>query len=121
MREYAWVYILKCADNTLYTGYTVDIHRRLKEHNVGSKKCKYTAVTSRRPIVLNALWKVELPKKNAMSLECFIKSLSKRQKLLLINSPEDVLSWYRNKTNKYFDIQIEPLTEYTNIEEIIKC
>ena len=36
-----YVYILKCADNTLYTGWTVDIEKRLKAHNAG-KASKYT-------------------------------------------------------------------------------
>ena len=44
-----WVYILKCADGTLYTGITTDVARRLLQHNAGAAS-KYTR--SRRPVAL---------------------------------------------------------------------
>jgi len=44
------LYILKCSDNTLYTGITTDLTRRLEEHNTSSKGAKYTRV--RRPVEL---------------------------------------------------------------------
>ena len=44
-----WVYILRCADGTLYTGITTDPARRLKQHNAGTAS-KYTRV--RRPVVM---------------------------------------------------------------------
>lgn len=43
-----FVYILKCFDNTFYTGITTDIERRLVEHNTSDKAAKYTRV--RRPV-----------------------------------------------------------------------
>jgi len=48
--EASWyVYILKCADNTLYTGITTDIERRINQHNNDNKLgAKYTRV--RRPV-----------------------------------------------------------------------
>ena len=45
-----YVYILKCSDNTLYTGITTDLTRRVEEHNHSSKGAKYTRV--RRPVEL---------------------------------------------------------------------
>jgi len=45
-----FVYMLRCADNTLYTGVTTDVERRLEEHNVGPKGAKYTK--ARRPVKL---------------------------------------------------------------------
>ena len=45
-----FVYILKCSDETLYTGITTDIIRRLHEHNHSKKGAKYTSV--RRPVEL---------------------------------------------------------------------
>ncbi|VTS12786.1 GIY-YIG nuclease family protein [Streptococcus pseudoporcinus] len=45
----AYMYVLECADKTLYTGYTTDIDRRLKTHNAG-KGAKYTR--SRLPVKL---------------------------------------------------------------------
>lgn len=46
-----WItYIVRCSDNTLYTGITVDLDRRIKEHNSGEKGAKYTR--GRRPVEL---------------------------------------------------------------------
>lgn len=45
-----YLYILKCADNTLYTGITTDLERRVLEHNTSKKWAKYTS--ARRPVTL---------------------------------------------------------------------
>ena len=45
-----YVYILKCSDNTLYTGITTNLDRRIEEHNHSSKGAKYTR--ARRPVKL---------------------------------------------------------------------
>ncbi|MCF6244453.1 MAG: GIY-YIG nuclease family protein [Sulfurovum sp.] len=45
-----FVYILQCNDNTLYTGITTDIIRRIEEHNSSAKGAKYTRI--RRPVTL---------------------------------------------------------------------
>ena len=45
-----YLYILKCADKTLYTGITTDLKRRIGEHNCSKLGAKYT--TSRRPVKL---------------------------------------------------------------------
>ena len=78
----AWVYILKCSDGTLYTGWTNDIERRLAAHNRGTAS-KYTR--GRRPVEL--VWKEEFTaKEDAMSREAHIKSLSKKQKTKIFNN-----------------------------------
>ncbi len=92
--EFAYVYILKCADDSFYTGYTIDIDRRICEHNEGSRKCKYTAVSSRRPVELAALWKVECPKRNAMSVEYFIKRLNRANKMKIVAEPSRLIELY---------------------------
>lgn len=47
----AWhVYLLRCADATLYCGVTTDVERRVNEHNAGERGAKYTR--SRRPVEL---------------------------------------------------------------------
>lgn len=76
-----YVYILRCADNTLYTGITNDPERRLKAHNAGTAS-KYTRV--RRPVVIVYQETAET-KSNALRREIQIKSLSRQQKELLIN------------------------------------
>ena len=45
----AYMYVVECADGTLYTGYTTDVERRLKTHNAG-KGAKYTR--ARLPVKL---------------------------------------------------------------------
>jgi predicted GIY-YIG superfamily endonuclease len=76
----AWVYMLRCRDGSLYTGWTTDLKRRLAKHSAG-KASRYTA--SRLPVELA----VALPMADrgaAMREEARIKSLSRPQKLALI-------------------------------------
>ena len=77
------LYILKCADKTLYTGITVDLDRRIKEHNDSRLGAKYTK--ARRPV------KVVYSKKfrdrsSASKEETRIKHLSRKEKLELVRS-----------------------------------
>lgn len=79
-----WVYILRCADGTLYTGCTNDLSRRLAAHNAG-KGAKYTR--SRRPVEL--VYREEVPDKSAaLRREAAIKGLSRIEKLALIQRSE---------------------------------
>ena len=71
-------YILKCADNTLYTGWTTDLQKRLNAHNQG-KGAKY----SRRPVTL-VYHEIFETKEEAMRREAAIKKLSRPQKERLI-------------------------------------
>ncbi len=73
-------YILKCADNTLYTGWTTDLQKRLNAHNQG-KGAKYTR--SRRPVTL-VYHEIFETKEEAMRREAAIKKLSRPQKERLI-------------------------------------
>ena len=75
-------YILKCNDNSLYTGWTNDITNRLKMHNEG-KGAKYTR--GRGPVELVYLEEFET-KQEAMSREAKIKRLTRKEKLLLIET-----------------------------------
>lgn len=74
-----YVYIVKCNDGSLYTGYTNNIKRRLKEHNSGlSKYCR-----GRLPIKLEYL-EIYKTQKSAMNRELEIKKLPRKEKLKLI-------------------------------------
>jgi putative endonuclease len=76
-----YVYILKCCDNTLYTGWTTSLEKRLKAHNSG-KGAKYTR--SRLPVEI--VYFEEFDNKiDAMKREYLIKQLSRQEKLKLIN------------------------------------
>ena len=77
-----YVYILKCSDNTLYTGWTTSLEKRLKSHNSG-KGAKYTRV--RLPVEIVYFEEFE-DKKEAMKREYAIKQLSRQEKIKLIDS-----------------------------------
>ncbi len=79
-----YVYILECKDGTLYTGWTIDIDKRLAEHNQG-KGAKYTR--TRTPVVLKYFESLST-KKEALQREYFIKRLSREEKLKLIAALE---------------------------------
>jgi putative endonuclease len=54
-RASSWyLYVVECADGTLYTGISTDVSRRVAEHNAG-RGARYTA--SRRPVALQAIWR----------------------------------------------------------------
>jgi len=76
----AWVYLLRCADDSLYTGWTNDLDRRLAQHEAGTAS-RYTA--SRRPVVLA----LALPMPDASAArreEARIKRLERCDKLALV-------------------------------------
>lgn len=80
MKEHHFVYILKCSDDTLYTGWSTDVTARLAAHNAG-KGAKYTK--PRLPVTL--VYQEELPTKSAaLRRECAIKKLTRSEKLALI-------------------------------------
>jgi putative endonuclease len=81
----AWVYLLECADGTLYAGWCYDVEARLLAHNTG-RGARYTA--GRRPVTLR--WREEQPGRSAaMRRELVIKRLSRRAKLCLIEQQND--------------------------------
>ena len=76
-----YVYILKCADKTLYTGITTDLKRRVSEHNENKLGAKYTS--SRRPVKLAYSRKFKT-RSAASKEEARIKKLERTEKLKLI-------------------------------------
>ena len=75
------VYILHCADNTLYTWITTDIERRIDEHNHSPLWAKYTK--TRRPVTL--AWSQEVENRSqASKLELTIKKMKKEKKVEMI-------------------------------------
>lgn len=96
------MYVVKCADGTLYTGYSSDVEARVAAHNAG-KGAKYTK--TRRPVELVASAAFET-KHEAMSAEWHFKQLSRAQKdallaRVLAGEPfEDVLG-------SAFDLRLE--------------
>ncbi|MBB30597.1 MAG: endonuclease [Gemmatimonadetes bacterium] len=81
-----YLYILKCKDGTLYTGITVGLEHRVIEHNTSKRGAKYTK--SRRPVKLVYSRRFR-NRSNAQKEEARIKSLSRNEKLLLIEGGAD--------------------------------
>ena len=75
-----YTYIVKCRDNTYYTGWTKDLDRRMKAHNSGTG-AKYTR--SRRPVRL-VYYEAYRTKEEAMRREREIKRMSRKEKAKLI-------------------------------------
>lgn len=82
-----YIYIVRCADTTLYTGITTDVTRRILEHNADNiLGAKYTR--TRRPVVL--VFHKECANRSVASKEeWLIKRLSRREKERLIATQDD--------------------------------
>ena len=77
-----YTYMVKCADGTLYTGWTNCLEKRLKAHNGGRNGAKYTK--TKRPVSL-VYYEGFFTKEEAMQREYQIKELTRERKLELIN------------------------------------
>lgn len=81
-----YIYMLRCSDNSLYTGITTDFEKRLKTHMSKDKAAaKYTK--SRCVVRAVALW-TSTDRSSASKLEYYIKSLKKTKKEEIIKNPE---------------------------------
>ena len=83
-----YVYIIECINNSFYTGYTTDLERRYKEHQQGTRKCRYTR--SFPPKKLAAAWQFD-SLSDALVMEKEIQKMSKKQKQQLISQ------WAKNE------------------------
>ena len=82
-----YTYMVLCKDKTLYTGWTNNLEKRLVSHNAGTG-AKYTK--SRRPVTM-VYAEEHAEKRDAMRREAQIKRLSRREKLALIDSKQNIL------------------------------
>lgn len=76
-----FLYMLVCADDTLYTGITTDLERRIAEHNTGTAGAKYTR--ARRPVSLVYSKKYK-DRSSASIAEARMKKLTRDEKLALV-------------------------------------
>ena len=80
--EMYYVYLLRCADGTLYCGSTNNLQRRVKMHN-GGRGAKYTK--ARRPVQL-VYWEAAGEKSDALRREAAVKRLTRQRKLELVRA-----------------------------------
>ena len=102
-----YIYMLRCMDNSIYTGITTNIDRRMEEHFSKNEKCaKYTYTHSAKK--LEAVWETK-NKSLASKLEYYIKRLNKERKEILLNTKDlNVIFSNNDKIDlkEYFSIDI---------------
>lgn len=94
-----YVYIIRCQDNSLYTGITTDIKRRYEEHKNGTG-AKYTK--SKKILQLEIFFKCN-GRSEATKIEYFIKQMTKREKERYLNKIND----FKRVVKEKLGIEIE--------------
>ena len=90
-----YTYMLRCSDNSLYTGITTDVFRRFNEHKSKSPKAaKYT--TSREVVCIAGVWQCD-SKITASKLEFYLKKLPKTKKEMLLQEPQKLSEFLSEK------------------------
>lgn len=92
-----YTYIIICKDDTYYIGYTSDIKRRMGEHKRGLNS-KYTRARGFKN--LKVYW-ISRSRSEAMKLECFLKKLTRSNKIKLIESPKLLYEKYGLNNDQY--------------------
>lgn len=85
-KDIAYTYMVECSDGTLYTGWTNDLEKRVKNHNLG-KGAKYTR--SRLPVRL-VYYETYATKQEAMKREYAIKHMSRKDKLAILENTKRI-------------------------------
>lgn len=138
-----YTYMLRCTDNSIYTGITTNLERRINEHITKNEKCaKYTKNHDANK--LEMAWKTE-NRVLASKLEYHIKKLTKKQKEELILNPYNLKEYFYEKIecekytvaleenkkivifggsfnpplNSHFSLAEQIVNEYENIEKVI--
>lgn len=108
MTEKAYAYIVQTIENTFYCGWTLDLERRVEEHNSPNSKTKYTL--RRQPVKLIYFEEFDTRAKAAQR-ECQIKTLSRKKKIELVRTkhPEFTIP----------DFVREPYVPYVKPESIL--
>ncbi|HEK8846109.1 GIY-YIG nuclease family protein [Clostridioides difficile] len=101
-----FTYIIRCKDDSLYTGYTSNIVRRMNEHKLGINS-KYTRAKGFEKL---EVYFVTNTKSNAMKLEYYIKKLTRNKKLSIIKKPSILINLIDNKEDYIIGKEIEQLT-----------
>ena len=89
-----YVYMMRCSDNSLYSGITTDLYRRFKEHTdkENPKGAKYTH--AKEVVSIAAAWQTEEGRSEASKLEASLKKLPKAKKEILAEFPERLYEFY---------------------------
>ncbi|MBR5329079.1 MAG: GIY-YIG nuclease family protein [Firmicutes bacterium] len=105
----AYLYIVECEGNTLYTGITTNIENRMKDHKERRPKCaKYTRSHPVKRLV--ALWKVDTYD-HARKAEYAVKQLDRKKKDRLVANPEKL----KELCPKLSELEFVPITDRLDI------
>jgi len=107
MQEYNWVYMLGCADNTIYVGMSNDVQKRFFQHKNKTARCKFTRRKDKHPLELIAYWKVYGKIGNAIKVEIFIKQGKRKRKDLLLKNPEILEEMFYEAKKEKIKIEYE--------------
>ena len=104
-----YVYMLRCADDSLYTGYTNDPDKRLRQHR-GELPGGARYTRAHPPKTLACLWQTA-EKGDALRLEAYLKQLTREQKLRLAENPAALAALLGAKldTARYVPLRDLPL------------
>lgn len=111
-----WVYLARCGDNTLYTGATTNLSRRLEEHNrgfSGRRGAKYTS--AHLPVTLAQAWEVETWS-DALRLEHAIKKCDRVAKDYLIEHPNHIYPLAERRNLNFLITLFDPNNDNDKIE-----
>ena len=100
-----YTYIMRCEDNSLYTGITTDVERRFRQHRgelAGGAKC----TKGHRPVAVECVWESQ-SRSDASKLEYRIKKLTKNSKEILIKDPLKLAEFFEEK----LDIELYKISE----------
>jgi putative endonuclease len=99
-----YVYIIECSSGRLYTGYTVDIEKRFNKHISGKGGAKFTRAF--KPRSIEAAWKITGERGDAMHVEAFIKSLTRKEKLGITADPESLIELLKSNEEVKYGISV---------------
>lgn len=101
---YFWIYILRCTNGHLYTGYTKNLVCRYLEHQDGKGNCKFTRMFP--PVKIEQCWRIYESKGTALKVERFIKQRKKSMKLKFIDQPGLLRDVFSEESGN--DVNIHP-------------
>lgn len=109
MKKEYFIYMLECDNGALYTGYTTDIGRRVREHLGGGRRAKFTA--GFKPVRTAACWKLCGTRSDALKVEAFIKGMSRAEKDDLVAAPERLRPLVKEITAARVSVRTAPAAE----------
>ena len=95
-----YTYIIRCNNDTLYTGYTTDIKRRILEHTDGVN-CKYTKNYGFKRL---EVYFESSSRSSAMKLESYIKKMTRAKKLEIVENPNVLVKMFLEDKGEWIQV-----------------